>query len=59
MTPNAASAGVLLLTLIPIFAQPPEEQMRKFDEAERRIVRLSPTAFPELPPNLARELRRS
>lgn len=36
----------------------PEDLKRRFDEAERRIVRLPPTAFPELPGNVVRELQR-
>ena len=48
---------VLSLTITPIFAQPPEDLKRQFDEAERRIVRLPPTAFPELPAAVVRELQ--
>lgn len=40
--------GLLTLTITPVFAQLPEDQKRKFDEAERRIVRLPPTGFQEL-----------
>ena len=40
------------------YGQLPEDLKRKFDESERRIVRLSPTAFPELPGNVVRELQR-
>ena len=50
--------ALLFITIIPAFAQLPEDLKRKFDEAERRIVRLSPTAFPELPRNVVRELQR-
>src|SRR2546425_9030066 len=39
-------------------AQAPVELQRKFDEAERRIVRLPPADFKELPSNLVRELER-
>jgi hypothetical protein len=39
-----------------------EEQRRsldaRFDEAERRIVRIAPSAFPGLPENLAKEMER-
>lgn len=54
---NATALVLLSITSIPTFAQPPEDLKRKFDEAERRIVRLSPTAFPELPGNVVRELQ--
>ena len=43
-------------TLRPTFAQLPEDLKRRFDDADRRIVRLSPTAFPELPRAVASEL---
>jgi hypothetical protein len=55
---NATVLALLSITIIPTFAQLPEDLKRKFDEAERRIVRLSPTAFPELPRNVVRELQR-
>ena len=55
---KAVSLALLSVTVIPTFAQLPEDLKRKFDEAERRIVRLSPTAFPELPRNVVRELQR-
>ena len=54
---NTIALALLFLMIIPIFAQLPEDLNRKFDEAERRIVRLSPTAFPELPGNVFRELQ--
>ncbi len=50
--------GLLMLTTMPVSGQLPEDLKRKFDEAERRIVRLPPTAFPELPGNVVRELQR-
>lgn len=50
--------ALLMLTIMPIFAQSPEELQRKFDDAENRIVRLQPAAFPELPGNVARDLQR-
>ena len=34
-----------------------EEMRRKFDDAERRIVRLPPSAFPQLPAPVVRELQ--
>ena len=49
---------LLAITLQPAFAQLPDDQKRKFDEAERRIVRLPPTAFRKLPPFAAHELQR-
>ena len=49
--------ALLFITILPTFAQLPEDLKRKFDEAERRIVRLQPTAFPELPANVVRELK--
>ncbi len=48
----------LSIAISPIFAQPSEELKQKFDEAERRIIRLPPTAFPELPADAIRELGR-
>jgi hypothetical protein len=47
----ALSAGASL-------GQLPEEMQRKFDEAERRIVRLRPAAFPALPAAVVQELQR-
>jgi hypothetical protein len=57
------SPGVLaavVSTLLPalLLCQVPDELRRKLDEAERHIVRLPPTAFPELPRNVVRELQR-
>jgi hypothetical protein len=54
----ATPLALLFITILPTFAQLPEDLKRKFDEAERRIVRLSPTAFSELPGNIVRELQR-
>jgi len=48
----------LLSITLPIFAQVPEDLNRKFDKAERRIARLAPTAFLELPRTVVRELQR-
>lgn len=39
-------------------AQPPDDLQRQFEEAERKIVRLPPTAFPELPHRVVQELQR-
>ena len=51
-------AGLAAIATALSFGQLPEDLKRKFDEAERRIVRLPPTAFPELPANVIRELQR-
>lgn len=40
------------------FAQVPDDLERRFDEAERAIVRLPPSAFRQLPRNLVRKLQR-
>ena len=45
-----------IFAVTPIFAQSQEELKGKFDEAESRIVRLQPTAFPELSDNVVRDL---
>lgn len=59
MKPGVFAVAVLVkIAIVPSFAQLPEDLKRKFDEAERRIVRLPPTAFPELPRNVVRELQR-
>lgn len=55
---KAFSLALLSITIIPTFAQLPEDLKRKFDDAERRIVRLPPTAFPELPRVVVPELQR-
>jgi hypothetical protein len=57
MIRNATNLALLSITILPIFAQLREDLKRKSDEAERRIVRLSPTAFPELPRIVVRELQ--
>ena len=41
-----------------VLAQLPSDLQRQFDEAERQIVRLPPTAFPELSRKVIRELQR-
>ena len=53
-----ASLALLSITITPLFAQLPDDLKRKFDQADQRIVRLSPSAFPELPSNVVRELQR-
>ena len=47
----------LLLTSIG-FAQPPSGYLRQFEEADRHVRRLAPSAFPELPSHLRQELER-
>jgi len=42
----------------PLFSQRPADLSRKFDQADEKIVRLSPSAFPELPTNIVKELQR-
>ncbi len=53
-----AAVAVLCAGSACSFAQLPEDLKRKFDDAERRIVRLPPPAFPNLPANVVRELQR-
>jgi hypothetical protein len=57
---NTRAIAVLLASIAirPLSAQLPADLQRQFDVAERRIVRLPPTAFPELPRNVVRELQR-
>lgn len=55
---SAVSLLSLSIAILPVCTQSPEDQKREFDEAERGIVRLPPSAFPELPGNLARDLER-
>jgi hypothetical protein len=55
---NAVSISLLFIAIAPIFAQLPDDRKRQFDDAERRIVRLAPSAFPELPANLVEDLQR-
>jgi hypothetical protein len=50
--------GLLCISIKSSFAQLPPDSLRRPDEAERHIVRLQPTAFPELPRNIVRELQR-
>ena len=50
--------ALAILSIAPSFGQLPDDLKRKFDEAERRIVRLQPAAFPDLPGNVVRELQR-
>jgi hypothetical protein len=47
----------LSVTRTATFAQPPDDLQRQFDEAERRIVRLQPAAFLELPRAVRQELQ--
>jgi hypothetical protein len=55
---KAVSLALLSATITLTFAQLPEALKRNFDEAGRRIVRLPPTAFPELPRRVVQELQR-
>jgi hypothetical protein len=50
--------AVLCAVALSSFGQLPEDLKRQFDDAERRIVRLPPAAFPELPGKVVRELAR-
>jgi hypothetical protein len=50
--------GLSALGVVPTFAQMSQDFKREFEEAEQRIVRLQPTAFPQLPVNVVRELQR-
>ena len=54
----ALSLGFLFITITTIFAQIPGDVNRRFDLAERQIVRLPPSAFPDLPAAVARGLRK-
>jgi hypothetical protein len=40
------------------FAQLPEDLKRQFDQADQKILRLPPSAFPELPGKIVQELQR-
>lgn len=51
-------ALVVALSAVAVCGQLPEAMQRKFDEAERRIVRLPPAAFSALPAGVVRELQR-
>jgi hypothetical protein len=42
----------------PSFAQLPDDLKRKFDQADQKILRLPPSAFPQIPGNIVRELKR-
>jgi hypothetical protein len=41
-----------------VLSQPSQEPMGKFREADSQVTRLGPSAFPELPMNIRRELER-
>jgi len=56
---DARSVVIMLAAAFtPAATQIPEDMARQFDEAERRIVRLPPAAFPDLPGTVVRELER-
>src|SRR5689334_12285023 len=57
MKVNAALIMLLAPIVTAALAQMPVDFQRQFDEAERRIVRLRPSAFPELPGSVVRELQ--
>jgi hypothetical protein len=57
VTMKLALVALMSITVTPIFAQLSEDLKRQFDEAERRIVRLPPTAFQALPRNAIRALQ--
>jgi hypothetical protein len=51
--------GVLAMIGVPSsFAQPSDDLKRKFDQADQKIIRLPPSAFPQLPGNILQELQR-
>jgi hypothetical protein len=58
MNLTVVSMALLSLTITPIAAQQPADLQRQLDDAERRIVWLPPTAFPELPRTVIHELQR-
>src|ERR1700722_1679434 len=55
---KAIVPALIIATVAEALGQLPEDLKRQFDEAERRIVKLPPTAFTELPRNVVRELER-
>jgi len=46
------------MSIAPLLAQPPDAFQQRFVEAEKRIARLPPAAFPALPANVIRALQR-
>jgi hypothetical protein len=52
------AAVFMALFATPLFSESTEEMAKRFAESEKRIVRLPPSAFRELPANLVRELQR-
>jgi hypothetical protein len=55
---NAAYIALLFVAATAVLAQLPDDLKAQFDVAERRIARLPPSAFPELPRNVVTELER-
>ncbi len=53
-----AARKIFILAALAAFASAAQIPNGQFDEAERRIVRLPPAAFPQLPGGVKRELRR-
>ena len=54
---KGTSLALLFIILTPLVGQLPEDLKAKFDEAERRIVRLPPAGIPQISPNVVRELQ--
>lgn len=55
---KVAATASFLLILPAAFTQPSSDLARRFDAAERRIVRLAPTVYPALPAAITHELQR-
>ena len=58
VTRGGRISALLAFAAAASFAQLPTARKQQFDEAERRIVRLSPASVPGLPGNIVRELQR-
>src|SRR6266852_4056606 len=52
-----ALTALVSLTAAIDLARPSQEPTRKFSEADVQVTRLAPSAFPELPANIRRELK--
>jgi hypothetical protein len=61
---KSVNVRLLFAVFVPVFAaaaasaQPPEHMLKAFAEAEKRIVRLPPAAFPGLPTEIVRALEK-
>src|ERR1700694_2759659 len=53
-----ALTALVSLTAAIDLARPSQELIRKFNEADFQVTLLAPSAFPELPENIRRELER-